>query len=228
VEQLQAHYTKWKSNLHVKEALSLSSSARNPLSHLIHDVHRSNNAPPVAERSLDPYIARSAGLLQLEPPSSTVTHSMACEVPPLQPQGASSPTAMVAESESSFPPLLVAPVISPTEPPPSTVSTIEQITQTTTNPLTAPPLPTEPHPSADWQSTVELLSRKRVLDGIAQAKSVKRPRKSRTCRKCSIPECSGRQKVDNCKNPCQDCSKRDCRGRNPKRLDKQCWNGWPE
>lgn len=53
------------------------------------------------------------------------------------------------------------------------------------------------------------------------AKPVKK-RKRRTCAKCARPECSGSQKSSNCRNPCQDCNKTACKGRNSGRPTKPC------
>ncbi|EKM75414.1 hypothetical protein AGABI1DRAFT_64645 [Agaricus bisporus var. burnettii JB137-S8] len=47
VEHLKVYSSKWNSLLHVKEALSLTSNARQPLTKLIHDPSRSSNVPPV-------------------------------------------------------------------------------------------------------------------------------------------------------------------------------------
>ena len=60
---------------------------------------------------------------------------------------------------------------------------------------------------------------------VAKAQPAFKPvkkRKRRTCAKCARPECSGSQKSSNCRNPCQDCNKTACRGRNSSRPTKPC------
>lgn len=109
---------------------------------------------------------------------------------------------------------------------------------TATNPLQAPftpatssyhpagnplPYPCQNHPT----NTVAQLARQRVAQSVHQTMAVPaRPRKLRTCRKCGIQNCSGRQSVRHCRNPCQDCGVVQCSGRNPKRPNKKCWEAW--
>ena len=78
----------------------------------------------------------------------------------------------------------------------------------------------------DIRQQAELLAQRRVADSVAKSKPVSAPRKRRTCRKCAKPECPGSQKVSNCKNPCRDCRTVSCRGRNSKRPEKTCYEGW--
>lgn len=72
----------------------------------------------------------------------------------------------------------------------------------------------------------ESLSRKCVIANIMNSRPTKKPRKRCTCVKCANVDCPGSQKVSNCRNPCQDCKKTDCRGRNSKRPDKPCSHAW--
>lgn len=51
-------------------------------------------------------------------------------------------------------------------------------------------------------------------------------RKSRTCRKCCLPDCKGSSRVEYCANPCQDCHQVECRGRNSRHPHKDCVEGW--
>lgn len=53
-----------------------------------------------------------------------------------------------------------------------------------------------------------------------------RERKVRTCRKCGDGPFPGRASVERCKNPCRDCEKVDCRGRNSKMPQLTCFEGW--
>jgi hypothetical protein len=87
-------------------------------------------------------------------------------------------------------------------------------------------VPLSTSPSHDNRLQVELLARQRVADSVARAKPLEVPRKRRTCCKCAIFGCPGSQKVSNCRNPCRDCNLVSCQGRNPKRLDRKCVDGW--
>lgn len=90
----------------------------------------------------------------------------------------------------------------------------------------SPDPPPSAIPSHDNRKRIELLARQRVADSVARVKPTKVLRKRRTCRKCAMFGCPGSQKVSNCRNPCQDCNLVNCRGRNPKRLDRTCMHGW--
>ena len=239
VEQLQVYYTKWKSNLHVKEALSLSSTARKPLAQLIYDPRRSENAPPVPEQPLNtrtvtrgllPIVARSH---VAHPAACTASASTTAPIPTPGPHCNTHQTSCMelGASLATVPwrqqPVLQANDISrscaesPAMHSPSMVPNVPTISH--------PRSPAQPSPSAlyhTYRGNIELLSRQRVKDALVRSKPVKQSRKSRTCRKCALPTCSGRQKVSNCKNKCRDCEEVGCKGRNPKRLDKSCADGW--
>lgn len=47
-------------------------------------------------------------------------------------------------------------------------------------------------------------------------------RRIRHCSKCGSGECKGKGGRSFCVNPCQDCSRQECPGRNSKRPDKGC------
>ena len=81
-------------------------------------------------------------------------------------------------------------------------------------------------PSDGNRTLIELLARKQVAEAILQRQQVtkKKVRKPRTCAKCAILGCPGRKAVRNCRNPCQDCRKVDCQGRNSKRPSRPCWH----
>ncbi|KAF6749915.1 hypothetical protein DFP72DRAFT_818260, partial [Ephemerocybe angulata] len=67
----------------------------------------------------------------------------------------------------------------------------------------------------------------RISTAKSQLNTVSQPRAIRHCGKCGKgPECSGRQSRKHCKNPCQDCKRYDCRGRNTKRPNRKCHEAW--
>ncbi|KAG6853311.1 hypothetical protein C0991_005237 [Blastosporella zonata] len=51
-------------------------------------------------------------------------------------------------------------------------------------------------------------------------------RSPRHCCKCGSQDCKGKGGRSFCTNGCQDCGKLDCRGRNSRRPDKKCNEGW--
>ncbi|EKM74532.1 hypothetical protein AGABI1DRAFT_95562 [Agaricus bisporus var. burnettii JB137-S8] len=73
VEQLKTYYSRWKAHLNVKEALSLTSEQRRPVTQMVHDPNRSRVVPPVSPRPLQPHHALT-GFSEHEPIS---TDSMA-------------------------------------------------------------------------------------------------------------------------------------------------------
>ncbi|KAJ6468286.1 hypothetical protein C8R45DRAFT_1105651 [Mycena sanguinolenta] len=56
----------------------------------------------------------------------------------------------------------------------------------------------------------------------------KKMRNPRHCCKCGSQLCKGKGGRNFCTNPCMDCHKFDCPGRNSRRPDKRCDSGWPE
>ncbi|KAF7762010.1 hypothetical protein Agabi119p4_10002 [Agaricus bisporus var. burnettii] len=66
VEQLKTYYSRWKAHLNVKEALSLTSEQRRPVTQMVHDPNRSRVVPPVSPRPLQPHHALT-GFSEHEP-----------------------------------------------------------------------------------------------------------------------------------------------------------------
>lgn len=73
---------------------------------------------------------------------------------------------------------------------------------------------------------VKTLVHQRVAADVAKAQPLANPpkkqRKRRTCAKCATSDCSGSQSSAYCKNKCQDCGERNCRGRNSRKPGKLC------
>ncbi|KIM48833.1 hypothetical protein M413DRAFT_438009 [Hebeloma cylindrosporum] len=76
--------------------------------------------------------------------------------------------------------------------------------------------------NARWTQS-EVLARKRVADSYLERQPIKKPRKPRTCGKCGQASCPGKQMVSRCTNPCRDCGKVECRGRNTKFPTRPCF-----
>ncbi|KAJ7431318.1 hypothetical protein B0H11DRAFT_2131492 [Mycena galericulata] len=75
--------------------------------------------------------------------------------------------------------------------------------------------------------TLHQLAKRKVGNGLQQSEPPpKKPRKGRTCRKCTIESCPGKATWKYCCNKCQDCGKegqdKSCLGRNPKFPTKTC------
>jgi hypothetical protein len=192
----------------VKDALSFSAKARQPLSHLIHDQRRSSIVPPVPASVLQPHQVRK-GLSNIGSSSS-------------------SQAAVVVRSDYNkrryFPdsdPSSMTPVIShhadsPQTQHPTTLANDSQPQSSTAQ-------------DQDIQLQQQIMDRaqKRVqAQKAAQVRPGKKPRQPRTCRKCAKLECKGKRGVLDCKNPCRDCGSINCRGRNSHRPLLTCSEGW--
>ena len=85
--------------------------------------------------------------------------------------------------------------------------------------------PTTTSASPDSDTIMRTLVNYQMRADVAKAQPTAKPvkkQKRRTCAKCARPECSGSQKSSNCRNPCQDCNKTACKGRNSSRPTKPC------
>ena len=83
----------------------------------------------------------------------------------------------------------------------------------------------EASPSHMPLSLMEQMAQRRALQAIPSTAG-KTQRKHRTCAKCANPDCPGRARSAYCKYPCNDCGKMNCRGRNSKRPNMNCSDGW--
>jgi hypothetical protein len=181
--------------------LSLTSAVQKTLSCLIHDSRRSENAPPVPVQPLKPHALRSDGLLKA----------------PILTSGASS--MLLADSTGThldppMIPLLTAPLTSASD---SQSSTPQTPDATQGSHMLSPML----------RAQVQRLSLKRVREELDQSRPIKKQRQTRTCQKCvHVDTCPGRRRVTDCPNPCKDCGGIQCKGRNPKRPKRACWNAW--
>ncbi|KAF9529747.1 hypothetical protein CPB83DRAFT_882672 [Crepidotus variabilis] len=88
------------------------------------------------------------------------------------------------------------------------------------------PPPLSPPPVFGPPNIPAMIAVQRVIGGIQKAKPSEKKKKPRVCRRCGDPECSGRRAVKYCSNPCQDCARHDCLGRNPHRPSRKCDDAW--
>ena len=81
---------------------------------------------------------------------------------------------------------------------------------------------------ASPQTLLNALANQKVANDAAKSQASQKSwkRKRRTCAKCAREGCPGSQRVANCLNPCRDCGKINCRGRNTKRPQRPCHLGW--
>lgn len=193
IEQLKVYHAQWQKKLQTKEALSLSSEIRKPLARLIHNPLRSANAPPIPHHMPTPQTAAAEkGFLNIDNLNLNTVNMQPAPTPnPRNPSRAElSSNEATTRITSSTPP-----IAAPAE---SMASTSASLL-----PLPLPQLPVTPTVSTnqsipssnDNRILVEMLSRKRVVDSILQRQPVKKAHKARTCRKCAIPKCPGRQAV---------------------------------
>ncbi|KAF6764006.1 hypothetical protein DFP72DRAFT_956173 [Ephemerocybe angulata] len=201
VEQLKSYFTTWTANLSVVQTLSMTSLVRNPITAASRAISRSTLAPSMTDRPLTLH-AVHAGF-------NTPALRTSLPVPPSEPAEQNSGVSSITAPQAQTPPE-PSPVISTPTPGSSLI----------------------PHESIPV-SVADALARQRVSDEITQIQHQPQngptePRKPRTCAKCGIlaPPCPGRQRRQNCRNPCQDCTKLDCYGRNARRPDKKCDEGW--
>jgi len=77
-----------------------------------------------------------------------------------------------------------------------------------------------------WRAIRESLARQRVIAEVQRARPQKKPRKKRTCMKCGLNTCKGKNGREKCPRLCQDCQRPECNGRNSKKPDLPCNLGW--
>ncbi len=98
--------------------------------------------------------------------------------------------------------------------------------ESSARPLTTPGASTSTAPTDSLRAHLEAAARKRASESLATEPAHKKQRRERHCAKCDSTDCRGRKSVDLCMNPCRDCLKLTCRGRNTKRPTKPCYLGW--
>jgi len=175
----------------------MSSSIRRPITQAARDKSRALKAPHVPSQAL-----------------AMNRISQGFNIPPFT---ATSDTTSPVNQHTS-PPILP---LTNSEPPARFGPTSSEPLSLTSSTLVAPP-----NPQSSRQVAASL-ARKRVAEELMDSRPQKKERKRRTCRKCAHPECSGNQRVANCKNPCQDCGQIECEGRNPKlKGDIPCDKAW--
>ncbi|CAK5266047.1 unnamed protein product [Mycena citricolor] len=200
-EQLKVYYNgKWKRNANIKQTKALTAAIRRPVLNKIRDPKRLDVMPAVPEVPMRLHSA-SAGLLPLDPP------------PPAQPPMSPTPNTF---SQTAVDSLAVA------------ISGAAGITFVAgSSRKTA----TGEGPPRSLQSHTQALAKRKVDAAVLTAESMpKNKRAKRSCRRCgkASPGCRGAKEVKYCHNPCRDCGKQDCRGRNPKSPNVECsrakWN----
>lgn len=185
----------------MKQTIAVSATSLAPLKQLLNDPRRALGGPQkIPEATLQPlHVLR--GFL---PPPQTFQHTAADTMPHFSEFGLSSGTASAAEIAATQ--FAAGPSRSS-----GSGGTLVPILSSQSQPPTI----------------AAQLSTKRVEEQLTSATTItKRPRKTRTCRKCGIPSCKGKRGWTDCENKCRDCGKsgRDlsCKGRNPDYPDRPC------
>ncbi|KAF6758767.1 hypothetical protein DFP72DRAFT_1167168 [Ephemerocybe angulata] len=212
VEHLKSHHVEWKATVNAKATLAQTAEERKRARALLERELAQFAIPPVLERHTQPREpTRGFRESQIASTSSSLTHGVRAGGGSQAPSMSSTATAGVPHSAPANPDL-------PQCLPPSSSSA----------------LPSQQHPShgaesppsiaQDARAAKEAIARKRVADEYAEREPVKAAR-VRTCMKCGDKEtCKGRKAREYCKNPCQDCGRCDCPGRNSKRPSVKCEN----
>ncbi|KAJ3717329.1 hypothetical protein C8R42DRAFT_587050 [Lentinula raphanica] len=80
-------------------------------------------------------------------------------------------------------------------------------------------------PPSSVPTVIEQLAGNRVRANATLPAPKPKQRQVRRCKKCTRGEsCNGRSNVKLCMNPCRDCGKVECEGRDSKRLNLPCKN----
>ena len=83
----------------------------------------------------------------------------------------------------------------------------------------------EPGPS--FQSNSVAIAKAAALQSLNRP-ATKANCKPHTCRKFGVDLCQGKKEVKYYINMCQDCGLKNCQGRNPKKPQKSCRDGWDD
>ncbi|XP_006455796.1 hypothetical protein AGABI2DRAFT_76999 [Agaricus bisporus var. bisporus H97] len=83
-------------------------------------------------------------------------------------------------------------------------------------------IPASTDPTANYTQQIEIRVQQRVATRLQKKTPINKTRRPRTCKKCANPNCPGKRRVQDCRNPCQDCGKVDCAGRNSHKLHLPC------
>lgn len=84
---------------------------------------------------------------------------------------------------------------------------------------------TNPRVHAHYTTPSDLETRKRVSP--VQLSPDQPTKRIRHCCKCGREDCKGKGGHGFCTRPCRDCGDPKCRGRNSRRPEKTCRDGWP-
>ncbi|KAJ7462852.1 hypothetical protein FB451DRAFT_1043554, partial [Mycena latifolia] len=209
-EQLKVYYTgDWQRSSNTKQTKATTASTRQPLMKRIHDPNRLQMVPQIPETTLTLHHVPS-GMLSFD---SDATDTSLPAIQPSSPAPAAGISTLGPFSGTSDP---------------SAVAPTQFIAGSSSGAFTIDPQLTPPAPKDPAQPQIlNHLAKRKVTEVLEKSRpAAKKPRHTRTCRKCAIESCPGKGKVDYCVNTCRDCGKggkdKSCIGRNPKFPDKSC------
>ncbi|KAJ3553058.1 hypothetical protein NP233_g12733 [Leucocoprinus birnbaumii] len=196
-EHLQHYYSRWKNNLNIRETLSMTSKARQPLQAQLSAPSRSIEAPnvPFYPKPRPHQVEKGFRIISPIPQRSSF-------------ESISQPARSISSSIHSRSPAAV----------PGTSRDITPISiQTPT------PGPLSSTAATLTAATVrKQVAQKRVAEHLNDTRATKRSRPIRHCGICGRADCNGKNNRSRCVNPCQDCGKiQQCHGRDLKNAPKK-------
>ena len=204
MEHLQAYHTKWKRNVNEKNSVAQVATKVRALEQKYCNVEHSSAAPAIVEREIT-FEPKLLGRLPetMQPAESQYQLTMFHAGPPN----------LTLHAPLTFYEALHQPE--------SNLDMLQYIDPTEFVPNT-----NRPHHQTDTSETTvaDPLSSQKCKHGSSDM--LETARKTRTCRKCGLPGCKGSSRVEYCPNPCRDCLKIVCKGRNSKHPEKDCQVGW--
>ncbi len=178
----------------------MTSAERRPVKRLIRDPQRSQAALNVKEITLQLHNV-TAGLLPLPPapehPNETMYNHIHAASCSADPSHVSEPVFSHHQRED----LVLG-------------SSSDASTEATTN-------------RDSVQDLMKEISKRRAQEATSSEPPKKKAKRPKQCRKCALGDtCNGRQNINLCKNPCKDCGKVRCLGRNTNRPNTPCHRAW--
>ncbi|KAJ3840970.1 hypothetical protein F5878DRAFT_672230, partial [Lentinula raphanica] len=197
IEHLRLYYNgEWKSLANIKQTLAQTADDRKRAKKHIHDPLRTKPLPVAPEAPLSLHHV-PAGLRSLE--STPLPHPNPLTPPTITQTDAEDLHRQPLQPEPNSNPIAASASSSSSssqDPPPCSVSTV-----------------------------IEQLAGNRVHANATLPAPRPKQRQVRRCKKCTRGElCNGRSNVKLCMNPCRDCGKVECEGRDSKRLNSPCKN----
>ncbi|KIK50165.1 hypothetical protein GYMLUDRAFT_253216 [Collybiopsis luxurians FD-317 M1] len=229
-EHLRLYYTgDWKRSLNVKQTLALTLAERKEVKQNLTSTAHTKYLPAISQVPLVRHHVPQ-GLLELNNNELTNTASAQANDTSADAGGLQPPlltpsnerSSSLSESESATPSLL--PVSSS-----SCAGPIPAISSTETSHVSARVEVVTPSSLAASTSntTLSALAVHRVENSTKRLPAIPKKKAPKKCPKCTGGEaCAGRKAARLCTGVCRDCGRKECRGRNSKKIKLPCHLGW--